>query len=129
MKGDANMKETFEIAVQLPFDDYAVLQYEMTEEEYDAFLEYCDDESIWDEDQYEGLLSAAAAEYIVGFYCETEDAHKVIDENSCTLEKLMEYLDEDEDYIAEVMAGDGRYKREIVIELLYENQAFTLGEA
>ena len=125
------MKDNYEISVQLPFGDYAMVEWEMTEEEYDAFLEFCGDEGIWDEDQYQDLLSAAsvaAANYIVGFYCETEEAAKFVDSASCTPQKLLEYLGEDEESIADFMEGDGQYMREEISALLFDNQAFYLDE-
>ena len=125
------MKETYELSVQLPFGDFAMVEWEMTEEEYEEFLEYCCDENIWDEDQFQDLLSAAAvaaANYIVGFYCETDDAEEYIDEHSCTPEKLMEHLDISEEYLDDFMNGDGNYKREMIMEMLWEHQAFYMEE-
>lgn len=130
------MKETYSFSINLPFGDMAEFDYEMTEEEYDEFLEFCNNYSIWEEEQFEMLLSAAAtaaADYIVGFYCEDPDAADVIDDYSCTVEKLMEYLYEYDDEakakaIAEVFAGDGQDKRDRIVELLEEQQAFTLSD-
>ena len=90
------MKETYELAVQLPFDDYAGIDWEMTEEEYEEFLEHCNDYSIWDEEKYQDLLSAAAtaaADYIVRNYCEADDADKYESEGYCTPARLMDHLD------------------------------------
>ena len=124
------MKEIYELSVQLPFDDYAVLEWEMTEEEYDAFLEYCGDSGIWDEPQYEEMLSAAsvaAANYIVGYHCETErDRFYVMP--SYSLDTLLAHLGESEENIADFLDGDGQYKREVLSELLFSEQAFYMDE-
>ena len=124
------MKEIYELSVQLPFDDYAILEWEMTEEEYDAFLEYCGDSGIWDEPQYEEMLSAAsvaAANYIVGYHCETErDRFYVMP--SYSLDELLMHLGESEENIADFLDGDGQYKREVLSELLFSEQAFYMDE-
>ena len=124
------MKEIYELSVQLPFDDYAILEWEMTEEEYDAFLEYCGDSGIWDEPQYEEMLSAAsvaAANYIVGYHCETErDRFYVMP--SYSLDALLMHLGESEENIADFVDGDGQYKREVLSELLFSEQAFYMDE-
>lgn len=125
------MKEIYELSVQLPFDDYAILEWEMTEEEYDAFLEFCGDNDIWDEPQYEEMLSAAAsaaANYLVGYHCESDPNDRFHHAPSFTLDTLMKHLGEDEESIADFWDGDGQYRREILAELLFENQAFYMDE-
>ena len=125
------MKETYELAVQLPFDDYAGIDWEMTEEEYEEFLEYCNDYSIWDEEKYQDLLSAAAtaaADYIVRNYCEADDADKYESEGYCTPARLMDYLDKTDDYWEDFINSDGQRKRELLTELLWENRAFYINE-
>lgn len=124
------MKEIYELSVQLPFDDYAILEWEMTEEEYDEFLEYCGDNGIWDEPQYQEMLSAAsvsAANYIVGYHCETaRDRFYVMP--SYSLDTLLKHLGESEESIADFWDGDGQYRREVLAELLFANQAFCMDE-
>ena len=125
------MKETYELAVQLPFDDYAGIDWEMTEEEYEEFLEYCNDYSIWDEEKYQDLLSAAAtaaADYIVRNYCEADDADKYESEGYCTPARLMDHLDKTDDYWEDFKNSDGQRKRELLTELLWENRAFYINE-
>ncbi len=125
------MKETYELAVQLPFDDYAGIDWEMTEEEYEEFLEYCNNYSIWDEEKYHDLLSAAAtaaADYIVRNYCEADDADKYERDGYCTPARLMDYLDKTDDYWEDFINSDGQRKRELLTELLWENRAFYINE-
>ena len=124
------MKEIYELSIQLPFDDYGSLEWEMTEEEYDEFLEYCGDDSIWDEPQYQEMLSVAsvsAANYIVGYHCETDrDRHYIMP--SYSLDTLLKHLGESEESIADFLDGDGQYRREVLAELLFANQAFCMDE-
>lgn len=123
------MNREYELSADLPFGDFAIFNYMLTEEEFNELSELFTDESIWDEDRYEELLSAAAtaaANYIVSSYCEGKVATDTITSWSCTLERLMEYLNQDSVYIAEVVASDNQRKREIIAELLYEHQAFCI---
>ena len=121
------MKETYSISINLPFGDIAEFDYEMTEEEYDEFLEYNGEYSIWEEEQFEPLLSAAcvaAAKYIVNYYCDTEDP--IIDEQSCTPAKLLEHLDIDEDDAEEILNSDSSTKIDEICDLLWNYEEFTV---
>ena len=128
MRKENGMKELFNFQIQLPFDDYACFEYEMTEEEFDDALAYCDDNGIWHESKFDNMMSAAclaAARYIVAY--EDFDEKDLFD-FSCTPKKLLEYLDIDEDYISEILSESKTYRIEAIQELLWEHEAFSLSE-
>lgn len=122
------MKQIHNFQIQLPFDDYACVEYKMAEEEYVMFLDYCDDGAIWHESRFDFLMSAAclaAAKYIVAY--EDSKAEELFD-FSCTPKRLLAYFELDGEYIEEILNSSKTYKIETIQELLWEHEAFTLSE-